>query len=98
MKKKMPNHRLFAILDNLANVDLVVTMDGVEKLDHEKIISWDEFILKGSNVDENEILDICKGIDLNDTSSLIYTSGTTGNPKGVELTYRNWSFSIGWAH
>ena len=46
----MPNHRLLAILDNLADVDLVVTMDGVEKLDHEKIISWDEFILKGSDV------------------------------------------------
>ena len=70
-------------------------MDGVEKLDHEKIISWDEFILKGSDVSENDILDLCKGINLNDTSSLIYTSGTTGNPKGVELTYRNWSFSIG---
>ena len=94
-KEKMPNHRLLAILDNLADVDLVVTMDGVEKLDHEKIISWDEFILRGSDVTENDILDICKGIDLNDTSSLIYTSGTTGNPKGVELTYRNWSFSIG---
>ena len=94
-KEKMPNQRLLAILDNLADVDLVVTMDGVEKLDHEKIISWDEFILRGSDVTENDILDICKGIDLNDTSSLIYTSGTTGNPKGVELTYRNWSFSIG---
>ena len=29
---------------------------------------------------------------LNDTSSLIYTSGTTGNPKGVELSYKNWTF------
>ena len=37
-KEKMPNHRLLAILDNLAEVDLVVTMDGVEKLDHKKII------------------------------------------------------------
>ena len=83
-KEKMPNHRLLAILNNLADVDLVVTMAGVEKPDHEKIISWDEFILKGSDISENDILELCKGIDLNDTSSLIYTSGTTGNPK-VEI-------------
>ena len=51
-------------------------------------------ILKGSDVSDSQVLDICKEIDLNDTSSLIYTSGTTGNPKGVELTYKNWSFSI----
>tara|TARA_B100000073_G_scaffold194834_1_gene161354 strand:- start:792 stop:2141 length:1350 start_codon:yes stop_codon:yes gene_type:complete len=69
-------------------------MEGVKKLDHSKIISWDEFISKGKNVDESLVLKTCDDIDLNDTSSLIYTSGTTGNPKGVELTYRNWSFSI----
>ena len=92
---KMPNHRLLAILDNLEEVDLVVTMNGVEKLNHEKIITWDEFILKGSDIGDKDVLDLCRGINLDDISSLIYTSGTTGNPKGVELTYRNWSFSIG---
>jgi len=92
--EKMPNHRLFAILDNLEKVDLVVTMERVEKLDHPKIISWDEFIEKGESVNEEDIINKCEAIDLDDTSSLIYTSGTTGNPKGVELTYRNWSFSI----
>ena len=39
---------------------MVVTMNGVEKLDHEKIISWDEFILKGSEVSDSQVLDICK--------------------------------------
>tara|TARA_B100000287_G_scaffold431100_1_gene487684 strand:- start:29 stop:1807 length:1779 start_codon:yes stop_codon:yes gene_type:complete len=91
---KMPNHRILAVLDSLDNVEIVVTMEGVKKLDHSKIISWDEFISKGKNVDESLVLKTCDDIDLNDTSSLIYTSGTTGNPKGVELTYRNWSFSI----
>ena len=93
--EKMPNYRLLAILDKLEKVEFVVTMEGIEKLDHDKIISWDEFILKGQHVKENDVLDLCSNIDLEDTSSLIYTSGTTGNPKGVELSYKNWSFSIG---
>ena len=34
------------------------------------------------------------GVDLQDTCALIYTSGTTGNPKGVELTYDNFTFEL----
>ena len=90
----MPNYRLLAVLDNLENVEVVVNMQGVDKLDHPKIISWEKFISKGSDIDESLVRKRCDSIDLDDTSSLIYTSGTTGNPKGVELTYRNWSFSI----
>ena len=92
--EKMPNHRLMHVIDKLDNVELVVIMDGVEKLDHEKIITWDEFIAKGSTVDESEINARNDSIQPDDTSSLIYTSGTTGNPKGVELTHKNWTFEL----
>ena len=54
-KEKMPNHRLLAVLDDLNKVELVVTMDGVEKLDHEKIISWDSFIAKGNDISDSEV-------------------------------------------
>ena len=91
---KMPNHRLLAILDKLEKVKVVVTMGGVGTLDHPKIISWDEFITKGENIDDSDINNRYESIEPSDTSSLIYTSGTTGNPKGVELTFHNWSFSI----
>ena len=92
--EKMPNHRLMHVIDKLDNVELVVIMDGVEKLDHEKIITWDEFIAKGSTVDEAEINARNDSIQPDDTSSLIYTSGTTGNPKGVELSHKNWTFEL----
>ena len=92
--ERMPNHRLMHVIDKLDNVELVVIMDGVEKLDHEKIITWSEFIAKGSTVDESEINARNDSIQPDDTSSLIYTSGTTGNPKGVELTHKNWTFEL----
>ena len=93
-KEKMPNHRLLAVLDDLNKVELVVAMDGVEMLDHEKIISWDSFIAKGKDIDNSDVVNRCDEIGSDDTSSLIYTSGTTGNPKGVELTHNNWTFEL----
>ena len=77
---------------DLKKVEKVVVLDGVEKLNHKKFISWDEFISLGSEIKDNEVLSKTDAIDINDTSSLIYTSGTTGNPKGVELSYKNWTF------
>ena len=91
-KKKMPNYRLFACLGNLEKVKKVVVLNGVEKLDNSKFISWNDFISLGNEIEDNQVLDITQNLELEDTSSLIYTSGTTGNPKGVELTYKNWSF------
>ena len=91
---KMPNHRLLQVLDNLDNVELVVTMNGVEKLNHQKIISWDKFIEKGKDINSDAVMDRCNKIDKKDICSLIYTSGTTGNPKGVELSFDNWSFAL----
>ena len=92
--EKMPNHRLLTILDNLDKVEFVVTFDGVEQLDHAKIITWDKFISKGSNITDSQVMSRYEVIEPGDTSSLIYTSGTTGNPKGVELLHRNWTFSL----
>ena len=92
--EKMPNHRLLAVLDKLDKVELVVAMDGVDLLEHDKIISWDDFIQKGVNTQDSDVMSRCEDIKPDDTSSLIYTSGTTGNPKGVELTHNNWKFEL----
>ncbi|MEA1882852.1 MAG: AMP-binding protein [Candidatus Marinimicrobia bacterium] len=92
--EKMPIHRTQKILDNLDKVEKIVMMDGIEMINHENFISWDEFIAKGKDVSEGDVLSRLDQMDDDDTACLIYTSGTTGNPKGVELTHRNWSFEI----
>ena len=93
-KEKMPIHRLHSILEKLDSVELVVVMNGVEKFDHENVVTWKDFIAKGNDVSDSDVLDMKDKIDLNDACSLIYTSGTTGNPKGVELTHNNFKFQL----
>ena len=93
-QEKMPNHRLIEVLDKLDKVELVIVMNGVELLEHPKIISWNEFIEKGMSINDEMVLELYEQIQGKDTSSLIYTSGTTGNPKGVELSHGNWTFEL----
>lgn len=93
-KEKMPVHRFNSIIDNLTNVELVVLMPGADNIKNDKVISWDEFISQGKDVNNDKVLKRLDGIDENDTASLIYTSGTTGNPKGVELSYKNFNFEL----
>ena len=94
-KEKMPIHRLMSVIDNLEKIAHVVLLgDDVEIIDHEKIMTWDEFIDKGKSIDESTVLGLMKKINADDTSSLIYTSGTTGNPKGVELTNQNFKVEL----
>ncbi len=92
---KMPIKRLLSILDNIKSIETVVLMgDDIVAKRNEKIISWDDFIAKGTNISEDDILERMNSIDGDDTSSLIYTSGTTGNPKGVELTHNNFKIEL----
>ena len=91
---KMPNHRLMKVLDRLEKVEHVVMMNGVDVLENPRAMTWDDFIGKGSSVDESQVMDRENSLTMEDTASLIYTSGTTGNPKGVELTHDNWSFEL----
>lgn len=93
-KNKKPNYRLFEIIERLKRVKLVVVMNGEKILDHPKITSWEKFIQKGKSISDDEVLKRFNEISIDDVSSLIYTSGTTGKPKGVELTFRNWTFTM----
>jgi len=92
--EKMPIHRLKSALDNLHNIEKVVVMNGVDLIEHDKVISWDEFLGYGADIEDSQVNSRIENIKESDVSSLIYTSGTTGNPKGVELTHGNWEFEV----
>ena len=92
--EKMPIHRLKSALDNLHNIEKVVVMNGVDLIEHDKVISWDEFLDYGGAIEDSQVHSRIENIKESDVSSLIYTSGTTGNPKGVELTHGNWEFEV----
>ncbi len=94
-KEKMPIHRLMSVVNNLEKVNHIVLLgDDIEHLDHQKIMTWGEFIDKGNSIKDSTVLDLMNTINADDTSSLIYTSGTTGNPKGVELTNKNFKVEL----
>jgi len=93
-RDKMPINKVNSIIDSLPKVELLVIMNNVEMPDHPKAVSWDSFIENGLNVKNSDIKKGLESINDDDTSSLIYTSGTTGNPKGVELTHKNWRFEL----
>jgi long-chain acyl-CoA synthetase len=93
-KEKMCAYRLHEIMDKLNKVETVVVMDGVDMPEHDKCISWSDFIEKGTNIEYSEIQKRVENITPEDTFSLIYTSGTTGNPKGVELSHDNIDFEL----
>jgi len=94
---KMCSNRLNAVMDGLEKVEMAVIMDGVE-MDHEKAISWSDFIAMGAEVEDSAVTERIAAVKPDDVASLIYTSGTTGNPKGVVLTHDNMDFEIGEVH
>ena len=69
-------------MDTLPEVECIVVLDGVEPIDHEKAVSWDEFMAMGKDIADSEVHARIDSIEPDDLAALIYTSGTTGNPKG----------------
>ncbi len=92
--EKTPSRRFAKILGNLPDVELVVVLDGVEPIDHEKAVSWSDFLEMGKDVEDSSVHSRIDGIKPDDLAALIYTSGTTGNPKGVMLTHDNWDAEL----
>ena len=95
---KMCSHRLLAAMGNLGKVEAVVSMQGMDAIDHDTAMPWAEFIVKGDSTPEAAVMDRISSIKPSDPATLIYTSGTTGNPKGVVLTHENMYFEIGQVH
>ncbi len=92
--QKMPNTRMDKIMGNLPLIEKAIVLEDSGSMTNENAISWADFLAAGEGVDDAVIKERMNGVDLHDTCALIYTSGTTGNPKGVELTYDNFTFEL----
>ena len=92
--EKMPNTRMDKIIGNLPLIQNAVVLEDSGSMESDRAMSWADFLAAGEGVDTSVIKEIMNGVDPQDTCALIYTSGTTGNPKGVELTYDNFTFEL----
>ena len=81
---------------NMPNLKHVVTMKGAPEIADDMVMSWEEFMAKGDEVEKQVYLDRLEGLDAKALATLIYTSGTTGPPKGVMLSNHNlaWTANV----
>ncbi len=76
-------------LPNLPKLKHVVMMRGVAPIDHEIVMSWEDFMAKGDETPAEKVDERVDALDPDGMATLIYTSGTTGPPKAVMLSNRN---------
>lgn len=54
----------------------------------------DELVEKGAEISDEQVMARATSVSQDDLATLVYTSGTTGNPKGCELTVRNFVWTV----
>ncbi len=80
------------VRENLPDLKHIVMIEG-EPTGVEGVMTWKEFLAKGANITEEDLLSRATDIQPGDVASLVYTSGTTGTPRGAMLTHENLVFT-----
>ncbi|MEF8808241.1 AMP-dependent synthetase/ligase [Natronomonas sp.] len=82
-----------AAAEDATDIDFAVLLEAgpVETALEADLYTLDEVYEMGADVFESGMVEswVDDG-EWTDLASLVYTSGTTGDPKGVELTHKNW--------
>ena len=66
-----------------------VMMAGAERPDDDRVMSWEDFLASGDDVDDTVVSAGLDALTADQVGAFIYTSGTTGPPKAVMLTHEN---------
>ena len=74
---------------NLPELKYAVMMEGAPDIDDPMVLSWEEFLAKGDEVEDAVLEERMNKLEEDQMATLIYTSGTTGPPKAVMLTHKN---------
>ncbi len=83
------------VQSEIPNIRKVIMWDGADEFaDNDWIVSYDDVVAMGRDVDDAEYEKRWKAIDPEDLVTLIYTSGTTGPPKGVMVSHRNVCWTV----
>jgi long-subunit acyl-CoA synthetase (AMP-forming) len=85
--------KFLAVRSALPSLRAIVLMHG--STTQPGVLSWDEFLVRGADVDSRQLEARIAAQDPDDVCTLIYTSGTTGVPKAVMLSHRNLTWLIG---
>ncbi len=81
--------KVLAQRDNLPKLRHAVMMKGATPSSSELVLTWEQFLANGNDIDVSEVEARLKAVQLSDLATFIYTSGTTGPPKAVMLTHNN---------
>ncbi len=85
--------KIVAEWSNMPTLAHVILMEGAEQPDDGRVMSWEDFLASGSDVDDSAVSAARDALTADQVGSFIYTSGTTGPPKAVMLTHENLSWT-----